>query len=64
MVRVQARVRKTKLELRGDTKLVNILRNAISEYENDDGWAHLASCGQLIKKQFQISIQETMAIEP
>lgn len=44
--------KKTKNDLRSDTKLVNILRNAISEYENDDGWAHLASCGQLIKKQF------------
>lgn len=44
--------KKSKNELRGDTKLVNILRNSISEYENGDGWAHLGSCGQLIKKQF------------
>ncbi|PLX93202.1 MAG: hypothetical protein C0619_04660 [Desulfuromonas sp.] len=44
--------RKSKNELRGDTRLVNILRNTVSEYEDDDGWAQLASCGHLIKKQY------------
>lgn len=44
--------KKTKSELRGDTRLVNILRNAATEYEDDDGWALLANCGGLIKRQF------------
>lgn len=44
--------KKTQNELRGDTKLVNILRNAVNEYADDDGWAQLASCGHLIKKQY------------
>ncbi|MFC6671548.1 NYN domain-containing protein [Marinobacterium aestuariivivens] len=44
--------RKTRQELCSDSRLVKILRNAINEYADDDGWAPLGSCGQLIKRQF------------
>lgn len=39
-------------ELKQDTKLVNILRNAVEEYADDDGWAMLSTCGSLIKRQY------------
>jgi uncharacterized protein (TIGR00288 family) len=38
--------------LKQDTKLVNILRDAVSEYADDDGWARASSCGSLIKRQY------------
>ncbi len=38
--------------LKQDTKLVNILRNAVDEYADDDGWAVLSTCGSLIKRQY------------
>lgn len=38
--------------LRSDTRLLNILRNAITEYADDDGWAPLGPCGGLIKRQY------------
>jgi uncharacterized protein (TIGR00288 family) len=44
--------RKTKNELRMDTRLVNILRNAVSEYADDEGWAFLGRAGSLIKRQY------------
>jgi uncharacterized protein (TIGR00288 family) len=44
--------KKTKQELRSDAKLVNILRNAVNEYADEDGWALLATCGGLIKRQY------------
>ena len=44
--------KKTKQELRSDAKLVNILRNAVNEYADEDGWALLAICGGLIKRQY------------
>jgi uncharacterized protein (TIGR00288 family) len=44
--------KKSKQELCCDTRLVNILRNSISEYADDDGWAPLSSCGGLIKRQY------------
>lgn len=43
--------KKTRQELCGDTRLINILRNAINEYADDDGWAALGPCGGLIKRQ-------------
>lgn len=42
---------RTRQQLRADTHLVNILRNAVAEYADDDGWAALALCGGLIKRQ-------------
>lgn len=44
--------KKTKKQLCQDAKLVNILRNAVSEYSDDDGWALLGACGSLIKRQY------------
>ncbi|VGO14401.1 hypothetical protein PDESU_02962 [Pontiella desulfatans] len=38
--------------LKQDTKLVNILRNAVDEYADDDGWAVLSTCGSLVKRQY------------
>jgi uncharacterized LabA/DUF88 family protein len=44
-------VPKTKSQLRRDTKLVNLLRNAVEASSDDSGWAHLASVGSNIAKQ-------------
>jgi uncharacterized protein (TIGR00288 family) len=46
-----ANQKKSKKELRGDSRLIKILRNAIIEYADDDGWASLGACGSLIKRQ-------------
>jgi uncharacterized LabA/DUF88 family protein len=48
----KSRVKKSRQELCCDTRLLNILRNSISEYADDDGWAPLANCGALIKRQY------------
>jgi uncharacterized protein (TIGR00288 family) len=39
-------------QLKQDTKLVNILRNAVDEYADEEGWAPLGTCGSLIKRQY------------
>ncbi len=39
-------------KLKQDAKLVNILRNAVEEYADDDGWALVSTCGSLIKRQY------------
>lgn len=41
-----------KQQLKQDTKLVNILRAAVEEYSDDDGWARSGTCGSLIKRQY------------
>jgi uncharacterized LabA/DUF88 family protein len=38
-------------QLKGDTALVNQLRNAVEAASDDDGWATLASIGHIITKQ-------------
>ncbi len=38
-------------QLKGDTALVNQLRNAVEAASDDDGWASLASVGHIITKQ-------------
>ena len=38
-------------ELKQDTKLVNLLRNAVEASSDDSGWAHLAPVGSNIAKQ-------------
>lgn len=43
--------RKTINELKKDTKLVNLLRNAVEASSDDSGWAPLASVGSNIAKQ-------------
>ncbi len=43
--------RKTTNELKKDTKLINLLRNAVEASSDDSGWAHLATVGSNIAKQ-------------
>ncbi|MGK7368622.1 MAG: NYN domain-containing protein [Candidatus Halalkalibacterium sp. M3_1C_030] len=38
-------------ELKQDTKLVNLLRNAVQASSDESGWAHLAPVGSYIAKQ-------------
>jgi uncharacterized protein (TIGR00288 family) len=38
--------------LKQDTKLVRILRDAVDETADDDGWARASTCGSLIKRQY------------
>ena len=42
---------KTAKDISKDKALVNLLKNAIEDCADDDGWAALAECGSLIKKQ-------------
>jgi len=44
--------KKTGAQLRRDPKLVNILRDAVIEYADEDGWAPLGTCGSLVKRQY------------
>ena len=44
-------VRKTTTELKGDTRLVNLLRNSWEAASDDGGWAHLGNVGSNIAKQ-------------
>ena len=46
-----APARKSPAELRSDTKLVRLLRDAIDVGSDDDGWAHLAGVGSYVVKQ-------------
>jgi len=43
--------RKTSSELKQDSKLVSLLRNAVEASSDDSGWAHLAPVGSNIAKQ-------------
>jgi len=43
--------RKTQTDLKRDTKLVSLLRNAVEASSDDSGWAHLAAVGSNIAKQ-------------
>jgi uncharacterized LabA/DUF88 family protein len=43
--------RKTTSELKQDTKVVNLLRNAVEASSDESDWAHLASVGSNIAKQ-------------
>ncbi|MBU0944392.1 MAG: NYN domain-containing protein [Proteobacteria bacterium] len=47
----QAIVKKSSNELKRDTKLVSLLRNAVEASSDDSGWAHLAPVGSNIAKQ-------------
>jgi hypothetical protein len=38
-------------QLKGDTTLVNLLRNAVEAASDDDGWASLSAVGSIITKQ-------------
>lgn len=52
---VQSPVRMTGKELRGDTWLVNVLRTAVEQTMDEDGWANLASIGQYINNSTSFS---------
>lgn len=43
--------RKSTRELKQNTRLVNLLRNAVKASSDDSGWAHLAPVGSYIAKQ-------------
>ena len=43
--------KKTTRELRGDTRLVNLLRNSVESAADETGWAHLANVGHKIVNQ-------------
>lgn len=43
--------RKSTNELKQDTRLVNLLRNAVEAASDESGWAHLAPVGSYIAKQ-------------
>ena len=44
-------VKKSSSELKKDTKLVSLLRNAVEASSDESGWAHLAPVGSNIAKQ-------------
>ena len=50
-----APIRKTGKEMRSDTWLVNVLRNALEQTMDEDGWANLASIGQYINNSTSFS---------
>lgn len=43
--------RKSTNELKQDTKLINLLRNAVDASSDDSGWSHLGAVGNNIAKQ-------------
>lgn len=49
--KVAASVKRTGKELKQDTKLINLLRGAVSSTEDDDGWSSLAVIGAHIANQ-------------
>lgn len=52
---LQAPVRKSGKEMRGDTWLVNVLRTAVEQTMDEDGWANLAAIGQYINNSTSFS---------
>lgn len=48
-------LRKLRNELRGNTRLVTLLRNAVAQTANDDGWAYLGQVGQYISNNTSFS---------
>lgn len=46
-----APVKKSGKELKGDTRLVSLLRNSVAAAADDEGWAHMGAVGQHISKQ-------------
>ena len=47
----EGQTRWTGKELKGDTKLITLLRNAVQTAEGDDGWSHLGRVGSVINNQ-------------
>ena len=52
---MQAPVRKSGKEMRSDTWLVNVLRTAVEQTMDEDGWANLANIGQYINNSTSFS---------
>jgi len=52
---MQAPVRKSGKEMRQDTWLVNVLRTAVEQTMDEDGWANLAGIGQYINNSTSFS---------
>jgi len=52
---LQVPVRKNGKEMRQDTWLVNVLRTALEQTMDEDGWANLASIGQYINNSTSFS---------
>jgi len=50
-----APTKKSGKEMRGDTWLVNVLRTAVEQTMDEDGWANLASIGQYINNSTSFS---------
>ena len=55
--------RKTTSELKQDTKLVNLLRNAVEASSDDSGWACLGTWVATLPSRHQNLIPETMVIK-
>lgn len=47
--------KKSRNELRGDTDLVKLLRNAVDQTAGEDGWSHLGRVGQYISNNTSFS---------
>ena len=47
--------KKSRNELRGDTGLVKLLRNAVDQTAGEDGWSHLGRVGQYISNNTSFS---------
>ena len=47
----KAIAKKSTSQLKQETRLVNLLRNAVEAASDDNGWAHLASVGSNVAKQ-------------
>lgn len=47
--------RKTKNELRGDTELLNVLRAAVENMKEEDGWAYMGRIGHYISNNSSLS---------
>ena len=52
---MQTPVRKSGKEMRGDTWLVNVLRTAVEQTMDEEGWANLADIGQYINNSTSFS---------
>jgi uncharacterized LabA/DUF88 family protein len=44
-------VKKTSKDLKGDKKLITLLRNSVEDSSDEDGWAHLGTVGQNIQNK-------------
>ncbi len=49
-------LKKAKNELRGDTELMNMLRDAIENMKDEAGWAHMGSIGQYISNHSSLAL--------